>query len=207
MKYTTINSLCEAVADAIRSKEGSTELINPQDFVDRINALQIGGGGGEEYGVYLKILDVNCSIDEVDTALKVDSPEVLEFFSDAFALGDKKYNTNYPQYSMQTMYTQLAKLAIEEKKKKLGKPNVFDSLQKRVPLLAFRLKENDVFTERLLIIENVTDFRTQIDLYATSGSFHATTFTDYADLPYDDVMHPNCVVKISVDGLEVRNTE
>lgn len=31
------------VADAIRAKEGSTELINPQDFVDRINALQTGG--------------------------------------------------------------------------------------------------------------------------------------------------------------------
>ncbi|MBR4886818.1 MAG: hypothetical protein IKU16_06025 [Muribaculaceae bacterium] len=169
-------------------------------------------GGGEEYGVYLKILDVDCSVDEEDTTLKVDSPEVLEFFSDAFALGDKKYNTNYPQYSMQTMYTQLAKLAIEEKKKKLGKPNVFDSLQKRVPLLAFRLKEvvygeNDVYTERLLIIENVTDFRTQIDWYATSGSFYATTFSNYADLSYDDVMHPNCVVKISADGLEVVNTE
>lgn len=31
------------IADAIRAKEGSYSLINPQDFVDRINALQIGG--------------------------------------------------------------------------------------------------------------------------------------------------------------------
>ena len=48
MKYTTINSLCEAVAESIRSVEGSTELINPQDFPARIAALQVGGGGSTE---------------------------------------------------------------------------------------------------------------------------------------------------------------
>jgi hypothetical protein len=37
-KYVT------AIADAIRAKEGSTEKINPQDFVQRIENLQVGGG-------------------------------------------------------------------------------------------------------------------------------------------------------------------
>lgn len=37
-KYVT------AIAEAIREKEGSTELINPQDFVDRIKGLEVGGG-------------------------------------------------------------------------------------------------------------------------------------------------------------------
>ena len=55
MKYTTINSLCEAVADAIRSKEGSTELINPQDFVKRIDNLQVGGGTTESSIEYLDV--------------------------------------------------------------------------------------------------------------------------------------------------------
>ena len=31
------------IADAIRAKEGSTEKINPQDFVQRIENLQVGG--------------------------------------------------------------------------------------------------------------------------------------------------------------------
>lgn len=62
MKYPTVSALCEGIADAIKEKEGSTARINPQDFVDRINALSIGGGG-EEYGVYLKILDVDAKID------------------------------------------------------------------------------------------------------------------------------------------------
>ena len=49
MKYPTISALCEGVAGAIRAKEGSTEKINPQDFVQRIENLQVGGGteGGE----------------------------------------------------------------------------------------------------------------------------------------------------------------
>lgn len=45
MKYPTISALCEGVAGAIREKEGSTALINPQDFVDRIKGLEVGGGG------------------------------------------------------------------------------------------------------------------------------------------------------------------
>lgn len=44
MKYKTVSALCEGVAEAIREKEGSTALINPQDFVDRIKGLEVGGG-------------------------------------------------------------------------------------------------------------------------------------------------------------------
>lgn len=44
MKYPTVSVLCEGVAGAIREKEGSTALINPQDFVDRIKGLEVGGG-------------------------------------------------------------------------------------------------------------------------------------------------------------------
>ena len=53
MKYRTVSALCEGVAGAIRSKEGSTEKINPQDFADRIEALEVGGGGGSKMR-YLK---------------------------------------------------------------------------------------------------------------------------------------------------------
>lgn len=45
MKYKTVSALCEGVAEAIREKEGSSALINPQDFVDRIKGLEVGGGG------------------------------------------------------------------------------------------------------------------------------------------------------------------
>ena len=43
MKYPTVSSLCEGVAESIRRKEGSTEKINPQDFAQRIDNLQVGG--------------------------------------------------------------------------------------------------------------------------------------------------------------------
>lgn len=46
MKYPTVSALCEGVAGAIREKDGSTALINPQDFVDRIKGLEVGGASG-----------------------------------------------------------------------------------------------------------------------------------------------------------------
>lgn len=46
-KYVT------AIANAIRAKEGSTEKINPQDFVQRIENLQVGGGTSEEERIYI----------------------------------------------------------------------------------------------------------------------------------------------------------
>ena len=47
MKYPTVSALCEGVAGAIREKEGSTALINPQDFVDRIKGLEVGASGSK----------------------------------------------------------------------------------------------------------------------------------------------------------------
>lgn len=55
MKYPTVSALCEGVAGAIREKEGSTALINPQDFVDRIKGLEVGGSGSKMR--YFKVVD------------------------------------------------------------------------------------------------------------------------------------------------------
>jgi hypothetical protein len=56
MKYPTVSALCEGVAGAIREKEGSSALINPQDFVDRIKALEVGGGDGGSKMRYFKVV-------------------------------------------------------------------------------------------------------------------------------------------------------
>ena len=59
MEYTTVEALCEGVAGAIREKEGSTALINPQDFVDRIKGLEVGGeGGGATINNQDKVVDI-----------------------------------------------------------------------------------------------------------------------------------------------------
>lgn len=55
MKYPTVSSLCEGVAGAIREKEGSSALINPQDFPDRIKGLEVGGASGSKMR-YFKII-------------------------------------------------------------------------------------------------------------------------------------------------------
>ena len=52
MKYKTVRALCDGIAEAIREKEGSTALINPQDFVDRIKGLEVGASGSKMF--YLK---------------------------------------------------------------------------------------------------------------------------------------------------------
>lgn len=55
MKYRTVSALCEGIADAIREKEGSSALINPQDFVDRIKGLEVGGASGSKMR-YFKVV-------------------------------------------------------------------------------------------------------------------------------------------------------
>lgn len=67
MKYPTVSALCEGVAGAIREKEGSTALINPQDFVERIKSLE-GGGGGSKMR-YFKVVDQLPSAGEGDKAI------------------------------------------------------------------------------------------------------------------------------------------
>ena len=153
MKYPTVSALCEGVAGAIRETEGSTALINPQDFVERIKALQ--GGGGEEYGVYLKILDVDAKIDGgKDSTLNVDSPEVVEFFSDAFEWGKVvNIDDGFDAYYQNMLPNYFAIVAYEAKKKDMGLPNVYDTLQKRVPILAVKTKLGDV--EKLLLINDI----------------------------------------------------
>ena len=55
MKYPTVSALCEGVAGAIREKEGSSALINPQDFPERIKALEVGGASGSKMR-YFKVV-------------------------------------------------------------------------------------------------------------------------------------------------------
>lgn len=150
-KYVT------AIANAIRAKEGSSALINPQDFVDRINTLQIGGGSGEEYGAYLKILEVPAKIDGgKDSTLNVDSPEVVEFFSDAFEWGKVLYSDGSEYYSNADIPNYIAIVAYEAKRKEMGLPNVYDTLQKRVPILAVKTKSSYDDVEKLLVINDIT---------------------------------------------------
>ena len=55
MKYKTVSALCEGVAGAIREKEGSSALINPQDFPERIKGLEVGGASGSKMR-YFKVV-------------------------------------------------------------------------------------------------------------------------------------------------------
>lgn len=50
-----LKSYVTDIANAIREKEGSTALINPQDFVDRIKGLEVGGASGSKMR-YFKVV-------------------------------------------------------------------------------------------------------------------------------------------------------
>lgn len=45
-----LTDLLQDVADAIREKKGTSELINPQDFAKEIASIEGGGSGGGESG-------------------------------------------------------------------------------------------------------------------------------------------------------------
>lgn len=59
MNSKVLNEHLKGVADAIREKKGTTDLINPQDFSAEIKSIESGGGSGEgdsniEYFAYNK---------------------------------------------------------------------------------------------------------------------------------------------------------
>lgn len=47
-KTNNLKDFLTDIADAIREKEGTTDLINPQEFSARVRALEIGSGEGQE---------------------------------------------------------------------------------------------------------------------------------------------------------------
>ena len=208
MKYNTVSSLCEGIAESIRRKEGSTEKINPQDFVERIEALQLGGGG-EEYGIYLKILDVDTNIDgDIDSTLTSDSPEVAEFFSDAFgwlsAIGNE---SNF--YEMYEALGYHAIVSYEVQKKTMGLQNVYDSLpQKRIPLLALRTKPTYgddgslLYGEKILLLNDVYDGRntSEKDIYCNiAGCYNTIGLEYYENSGLVCIINPNGIRIIEVD--------
>ena len=198
------------IANAIRAKEGSTELINPQDFVDRINALSIGGGGDAEYGVYLKILDVDAKIDGgVDSTLNVDSPEVVEFLSDAFEWCKAvNFEDEFHIYHKSLIPEYFAVVAYEAKKKEIGLPNVYDTLQKRVPLLAVRTKPSYWedgslrHSEKLIILDDV-DKWDESEVICNNMSF-SVRFDESEDSVYNIW---NLTVQFRKDGIYIGSVD
>lgn len=53
MDSKVLNEHLKGVADAIRAKKGTTDLINPQDFAEEIST--ISGGGGDSNIEYLDV--------------------------------------------------------------------------------------------------------------------------------------------------------
>lgn len=165
--------------------------------------------GASDSVLYLKILDVNTNIDfDPDTALTYNSPEIEEFFSDAYSLGAKDYDTSKPMYSVNAALGYAIKIAVEAKKKELGKPNIYDSLQKRVPILAIRTTASFVngeliYPEKLMILGR--DFIKYDDsIYGSSDSDYGYIIDEGGEYPYS---HPTCVVNISSEGLRITNIE
>ena len=64
-KNDNVKDFCKDVADAIRAKKGTTDLINPQDFSKEIASIEGGGSGGGESNIeYLDVrgLDVESKL-------------------------------------------------------------------------------------------------------------------------------------------------
>ena len=61
-KNDNVKDFCKDIADAIRAKKGTSDLINPQDFSAEIKSISGGGGsegGGESNIEYLDVRDKN----------------------------------------------------------------------------------------------------------------------------------------------------
>lgn len=76
MSYNNVTDWTAAIADAIRSKDGSSELINHQDFPARISAIPQGSIGGAGTGD-VRFLDYDGTIVQAYTASEFASLESL----------------------------------------------------------------------------------------------------------------------------------
>ena len=70
------------VADAIRAKKGTTDLINPQDFSKEIASIEGGGSGGGGEWVYYDVRNIN----------EEDKPSIVGMFAQIISA---KVVTNY----------------------------------------------------------------------------------------------------------------
>ena len=50
-KNDNVKDFCKDIADAIREKKGTSDLINPQDFSAEIKSISGGGGGASESSI------------------------------------------------------------------------------------------------------------------------------------------------------------
>lgn len=63
-KNDNLNDFLADVANAIRLKKGTSDLINPQDFSDEIASIEGGGSGGGDSSIeYLDLSGVDYMID------------------------------------------------------------------------------------------------------------------------------------------------
>lgn len=163
------------------------------------NGVNSGGGSssgdGEEYGPYLKILDVDGYVDSGwNNVLTINSPEVIDFFSDVpFSRG---YNNEYTFY--EHVWSYVEELAVEKKKKELGYENYYDTLQKKLPILAIRTKrhtwdDGSVNESRVLILNSCQDKR------ESDGTYYCVSNHGHN--------HPACEVTFSSEGINIWNVE
>lgn len=203
MKYNSISGLLTAIADEIRAKDGSSELINPQDLPERIAALPIGGG--EEYGIYLKILDTNTTISYTySDELTANSPEVIDFFSDVFNWIPIINDGNSNSYSTNYIYEYYTVVAYEAQKKKMGLPNVYDSLPvKRIPILAVKTKASYDENGDVMVPEKILILNTVHDKRSTGEGFYCDVFSRGNNIGLDDQNNSSIVVNIKDEGIRI----
>lgn len=99
-KNDNVKDFCKDIADAIREKKGTSDLINPQDFSAEIKSISGGGSGGElegEYylarpnGWYWRLVKINTNVIEPNTIEWDDYTRALMPHSEVNALYDTIY--------------------------------------------------------------------------------------------------------------------
>lgn len=96
MKYANIDSLFKGICDAIREKDGTTELIRHQDIPERIAAIS-GGGSGERIRIG-EFYTYNGG------GIKVDDGVVSNFNSSSSIYTGKVFRPSDEQWEIQVKF-------------------------------------------------------------------------------------------------------
>lgn len=103
----TLTEFLTNIANAIRSKKGTTEPINAQDFATEIESIEVGGGGNEIWTGTTLVSKEDVFIENIYVNTQLTIPEVVDMLSKLDYLDVDDVNQTYIAFVGENQDTQI----------------------------------------------------------------------------------------------------
>lgn len=192
-KDNNIQDFLTDVANAIRDKKGTSDLINPQDFSNEISSLEVGGGGGIHIGSTEPSDDDSIWIDITEET----PPSIIEISRDIRDEAIPMINENSINYINEQNYQN------EEQVKDMVNDTIVKV--KELSLSTYTIKPNTFYmfptaNEIVVNLEEATDVSRYNEYMFQFTSNEYTTLTLPTNIKWigDSEVEPNMTYQVSI---------